>query len=689
MPPGLNPPVSPAWAITGTPTAIGTYPFTVQVADSQSPPVTATAPLSITVNATLAPLTVVTTSLPVGTQNTGYSAMLAANGGVTPYTWSLTAGNLPRGLSLNTITGAILGTPSGGGTSNFTVQVTDSNSPAANASAPLSITVTAAVPLSITTTSLPAGLTGTAYSAPLTAIGGVSPYTWSLASGSLPPGLQLNQTTGAIFGTPTTAGTSNFTVQVADSETPPATVVSVPLSITITPSGGGNPGLLSGHYAFYLNGFNSSGAWTLAGSFISDGNGNITSGFVDGNSVTGQPFNTTVSGTYFIAADGLNTLTIQGTSFGPATYAFGLDSTGNGRIIEYDDTTGQGSRGSGALRKQDPTAFSLSKLNGGYVFGMAGVDNSAGRFTDVGVLTLSNGNITNGACDINDGGIFQTCTFTGSLPAIGTQTGRAVSTIQSNNGTSHQAIYVVSASEMVMEQIDSVPGTHTPLVVGSVLQQSGTFNSGTLNGYSVLYYQDIHASDGADQSGALLFNFNGSGGGNMISGDEDLAGTITQDQPGPAGYTVTANGAVIFNGGNGAPAGFLVGPNHGFVVGTGSNSILGTIEPQTGAPFTNASMNGSYVGGTLAPMDYNHAHGELNVGPADGQGTFTLNGDSSGPGGLSQQLGEPITYSIAANGRGTAVTQVGEAPSIIYLISPTRWVIMLTNADARMDVFNH
>ena len=178
LPTGLNP-LTASGAITGTPTAIGTYPFTVQVADSQSPPATATAPLSITVNATLAPLTVVTTSLPVGTQNTGYSAMLAANGGVTPYTWSITAGNLPRGLSLNTITGAILGTPSGGGTSNFTVQVTDSNTPAANASAPLSITVTAAVPLSITTTSLPAGLTGTAYSAPLTAIGGVSPYTWS------------------------------------------------------------------------------------------------------------------------------------------------------------------------------------------------------------------------------------------------------------------------------------------------------------------------------------------------------------------------------------------------------------------------------------------------------------------------------------------------------------------------------
>ena len=405
--------------------------------------------------------------------------------------------------------------------------------------------------------------------------------------------------------------------------------------------------------------------------------------------MTGQPFNSTVSGTYFIAANDLNTLTIQGPLFGAATFAFGLDSTGNGRIIEYDDTTGQGSRGSGALRKQDPTAFSLSKLNGGYVFGMTGVDNSAFRFTDVGVFTLSNGNITNGACDINDGGTFQTCTFTGSLPAIGTQTGRAVSTIQSTNGTSHQAVYVVTASEMVMEQIDSVPGTQTPLIVGSVLHQSGTFNNGTLNGLSVLYYQDIHASDGADQSIGMIINFNGSGGGNLIAGDEDLAGVITQIQPGPASYTVTANGAVTFAGGNGPPVGFLVGPNRGFVVGTSSNSIFGIMEPQTGAPFSTASMSGTYAGGTLAPMDYHNAHGELVTGPADGLGTFTVQSDSSGPGGISQQSGEPVTYAIASNGRGTALTQGDQFPSVIYMISPTRWIVLLTNVDARMDVFNH
>ena len=180
----------------------------------------------------------------------------------------------------------------------------------------------------------------------------------------MPDGLTLNSSSGAIAGTPQ-LGTSNFTVQVADSETPPVSATAQ-LSITInSPEAMVIPESLNGNYAFFLNGFSFAGQWTLAGSFISDGNGNITSGVVDGNSVSAQPFNSTVSGTYSISSSGLNTLTIQGQSFGPVTFAFVLSSSGNGRIIEYDDTTGQGSRGSGVLRKQDPTAFSLGKLNGG------------------------------------------------------------------------------------------------------------------------------------------------------------------------------------------------------------------------------------------------------------------------------------------------------------------------------------
>jgi hypothetical protein len=230
LPPGLN--LDPtSGLISGTPTMTGTYPFTVQVSDSQSPPATAAVQLSITVNATLTQLSIVTTSLPSGAQNQTYSAMLAATGGLTPYAWSVTAGSLPRGLSLNSNTGAITGAPTGGGISSFTVQAADAESPPSTASAQLSITITV-VPLRITTASLPSGVFGTAYSAMLTATGGVYPYTWSITAGSLPAGLSLNGSTGAITGTPTGGGASIFTVQVADSESPPQTATAQ-LSISI------------------------------------------------------------------------------------------------------------------------------------------------------------------------------------------------------------------------------------------------------------------------------------------------------------------------------------------------------------------------------------------------------------------------------------------------------------------------
>ena len=88
-------------------------------------------------------------------------------------------------------------------------------------------------PLAITTSSLPNGTLNSPYSATLTANGGTPSYTWSLASGSLPSGLTLNPTTGAISGTPSATGSFNFTAQVSDSSTPPVTTTKS-LSITVS-----------------------------------------------------------------------------------------------------------------------------------------------------------------------------------------------------------------------------------------------------------------------------------------------------------------------------------------------------------------------------------------------------------------------------------------------------------------------
>jgi len=182
---------------------------------------------------TPAVLAVTTASLTGVTVNTVYNQTLAASGGTTPYSWSISVGTLPTGLSLNAATGVIAGTPTSVGTANFTVKVTDSASPAATATKALSIAVTAPAPLSITTTSpLAAGTVGAAYGpVTLVATGGTTPYTWTVATGSaLPAGLGLS-TGGVISGTPTSAGTVSTNITVTDAA---AGTVTKAISITVS-----------------------------------------------------------------------------------------------------------------------------------------------------------------------------------------------------------------------------------------------------------------------------------------------------------------------------------------------------------------------------------------------------------------------------------------------------------------------
>lgn len=113
--------------ISGTPTQAGAASFTVQVTDSSSTLQTATQAFSITVSAAITPVSITTTSLANGLQGTPYSDTLAASGGTTPYTWGISSGSLPVGLSLNPATGQISGTPSIAETSSLTIKVSDSS----------------------------------------------------------------------------------------------------------------------------------------------------------------------------------------------------------------------------------------------------------------------------------------------------------------------------------------------------------------------------------------------------------------------------------------------------------------------------------------------------------------------------------------------------------------------------------
>ena len=220
--------------LSGTPTtAVSATSLTFTATDTSSPVQTKSVTLSLTISPVT--LAISTTSLTNGVVGTAYSATLAATGGTTPYTWTLSSGSLPAGLALNSSTGVLSGTPAATASATpLMFTVTDSSTPAL--SKPVSLTLTIASALTITTTSLPNGLEGTSYTATLAATGGTTPYSWTQNSGSLPTGLSFNASTATISGTPTaTASATPLTYTVTDASSPVQTK-SVPLTMTISTS---------------------------------------------------------------------------------------------------------------------------------------------------------------------------------------------------------------------------------------------------------------------------------------------------------------------------------------------------------------------------------------------------------------------------------------------------------------------
>lgn len=196
--------------ITGTPSASGSYSFTVQATNAVG---SASQAYSGTVSATAVAPTVTTTTLSSMVQGTAFAQTLSATG-TSPITWSISGGVLPSGLNLNSSTGAITGTPTGTGAYSFTVQASNAAG-AATKSFTGTIGSTGTAP-DITTTTLNALQAGVAFTQTLSRTGS-TPMTWGVSAGSIPAGLAVNSSTGVLAGTPTTAGAYSFTVQATNS----------------------------------------------------------------------------------------------------------------------------------------------------------------------------------------------------------------------------------------------------------------------------------------------------------------------------------------------------------------------------------------------------------------------------------------------------------------------------------------
>jgi hypothetical protein len=474
--------------------------------------------------------------------------------------------------------------------------------------------------------------------------------------------------------TPTAAGDRSALLVIND-ESSLVNLTGTGTAMTTSP----NNTKLSGQYAFLFSGFNSAGPMSVAGNFTADGNGNLIAGNTDVDIVGGTRTNQGLTqSTYSVGSDNSGTMRLNTAVNFPTDsfsfiFSFALDSfsslgvAAGGRLIESDST---GQTETGFFVKQDPAAFSTTALSGGFAFALAGpqgIDENAalGRFT------ASGGSLSAGHIDLigfGAGGLQPDQPFTGTYSVDGSGRGEAMLNISGQPNPLGLILYVVSSRESLWM------GTGGSGVTGMALQQSGgPFNASSLNGTAVFGAAGFTVAGNDVTVGEVQFD----GMGNLSgTNDENYFGLSFPNEPITGTYTVDSNGlgrGVINEAkGPGLSVFYLVSPGRGFIL-SGNNSLeFGTFEPQTGGPFSNASVSGNYALGALPLLSSpgtSFASGRL---LADGAGN--LSGTLTTKAGTQTFAG---TYSVSANGRtALSITPTSGSPSnlVFYFVSASKAV---------------
>jgi hypothetical protein len=556
---------------------------------------------------------------------------------------------------------------------NVNVTAVSYEDPALSVSAVTTITAAPTVTVSPTSVTLAAGSANTK-----TFTGTVTGATDTTVNWLLNGTLGGNATVGTIsaagvYTAPNTPPMGSTVTVTASSNAFPSSVA--PATVTIS---GYSTSSFQGQFAFSMAGKNASGPIFRAGSFIADGNGNLTGGLEDVNAATCAATNPiSFVGTYTVSVDGRGTMQFAD-GCTPATFSFVLVNNNQVQITGFDangTTTGQ-------ANLQDPTSFTVGGLHGTYVFDFSGVHGSA-PLSQIGEFNADGlGNITNGLLDKNDGGVPTSLPpFTGSYTV--NSNGRGTATL----GSLNYSFYMASRGSAKFVETDSQ--TTIGAAAGAATQQTpnALFSATSLNGNIAF----LIAGPAPDGNLATAGSFSAGGNGSIASGvlDENVNGTATQNVPFSNGtYTVAPNGR--------GTATFTAGTNTYSLVfylsATGSAVVQeidsgrtsdGLFLPQQVAALPLGSNDAIQTAGLSATSAQTIA-GEIQVS----QTPLTISSGNLDINTAGAVLSEAVTgmYSApAASGRAT-VTLSPPSPSTdthafaVYIVNSTQAFILATDA---------
>lgn len=622
LPPGLS--INTTGVVSGTPTTVGTYNATISATQNGH-----TTNFGVTFNVTLGPPVITSAATASGAAGFAFSYQITATNSPTGYS----ATGLPPGLTVDTTTGLISGTPTSSGTFTPTVSATNGTG---TGNQVVTMTIAVGVP-AITSSLMASGQTGQSFTYQITATNSPTSYN---ATG-LPAGLTVNTSTGVISGTPTTIASTNVTISATNGTgTGSATLtINVTLGPPVITSPSSASGAAGQAFSYQITASQNPTSFNATG-LPSGLSVDTTTGLISGTPTVGGTFNATISATN-ATGTGSAPLTLNIALFPPVVTSPTTASGQTGVPFTYQITAANSATSYGATGL--PTGLTVNTSTGlisgtpttaGAFNATVSATNGAGTGTQAVTFTISLGppvitsastaggaqtlpfsyqiTATNSPTNFAATGLppgLSVNASTGLISGSPTTTGTFNVTISATNATgtgSATLTITIGVGPPVITSATSASATFgvafsyqivatngpTGFGVGGSLPPGLAFNattgiiSGTPNTLGSFAFT-IQATNAAGTGSAPL-TINVVLGAPQITSATTAAGTIGQ----PFSYNITATNNPTMFGATGLPPGLAVNTGNGVISGT----------PTTGGTFTatiTASNTTSTVSQTL------------------------------------------------------------------------------------------